>query len=188
MVATADESRLGNSTQKYVFLPAGTALSGFQPQERAAERGGNEGSQHRADPGKTHRAGFLIIHFQPVGDQCANAAAGIRQGGFRTQAGSGDERYQSGDYDPRRVAVIKTPGPAEFKHQLGKDGIMVTEQLDQQPNQQTSKGTNKEGEETGIQAERQGCLLPNEGSPPAYKEHERKCDQGTDQTQQYDKP
>ena len=120
-VDTAEASRLGNSTQKYACLARYSALRQFQTQQCPAEWIGDEGSQHPADAGIAHRARFLLIELELIGDQRAYSTAGVRQRRFRAQARPGDERHEGRDHDPGGVAIVEASGFAKFAHQLSKD-------------------------------------------------------------------
>ena len=40
---------------------------------------------------------------------------------------------------PGRVAIVEAAGLAEFEHQFGKDGVVIAEELHQQPDQQAAE-------------------------------------------------
>ena len=142
-VDTADANRLGNSTQKYACLAGHPALGRLQTQQRPAKWIGDKCSQHPTHAGIAHRARFLLIELELIGDQSADSSAGVRQRRFRAQAGAGDERHEGCDHDPGGVAIVKASGFAKFAHHFDKDAAMIAEELYQQPDQQTAEGTNQ---------------------------------------------
>ena len=125
------------------LLAAGSALRRFQAQDRAAERRRDKGGEHAADAGIAQRARLLLVELELVGDQRAHAAARIRQRRFGAEAGAGDERHESRDHDPGRVAIVEAPGLAKLEHHFGKDAVVIAKELHQQPDQQAADGADQ---------------------------------------------
>ena len=127
------------------------------------------------------------IELELVGDQRAHAAAGVRQRRFGAEAGAGDERDKGRDHDPGGMAIVEAAGLAEFEHQIGKDAVVVAEELHQQADQQTAEGADEDGEQARIQAQRLRGLFPNQRRALMDEGHKGERDQGADQAQHDDK-
>ena len=72
-----------------------------------------------------------------------------------------DERHKGGDHDAGGVAIVEAAGLAEFEHQIGKDAVVIAEELHQQPDQQAADGADQDGKEARIHTQRLGGLVPN---------------------------
>jgi hypothetical protein len=81
----------------------------------------------------THGARLLFVELEPIRSPGANPTTGIGEGRFRSQAGARNQGNKSRDGDSRCVAIIKATGLAKFKHQVGKDGIVIAKGFHQQP-------------------------------------------------------
>ncbi len=169
------------------LLAAGSALRRFQTEDRPTNRLGDEGSEHAADAGEAQGARFRFVELELVGHQRADAAAGVGQRRFGAEAAAGDERHESSDHNPGGVAIAEAAGFAEFLHQFGKDGVVVAEELDQQPDQQAAEGTDQDSEEARAHSQRRRGLFPNRTRADADEGHKGKGDQGADQAEHGDK-
>ena len=87
---------------------------------------------------------------------------------------------------PGALAIVEAPGLAEFAHQFGKDGVVIAEELHQQPDQQAADGADQDGEEARIQTQRPCGLFPDQPRALMDEGHEGEGDQGAEQAEHDD--
>ncbi len=138
------------------------------------------------DAGVAERARFLILELEPVGGQGAQPATGVGQRRFGAEAPARDKRHNCSDYNAGRVAIVEPAGLAELAHHLGKDGLMIAEVPDQQPDHQTAQRADQDGKKALIQAQRRCGLFPDQNRALMDDGHEGEGHQGGDQAEHDD--